>query len=467
MSESTIPQTGFPDRNLLLGILAFQAQLLDEPSLIAGMRAWMHTRSKSLGQVLLEQGSLTLEGLARLDHLIQKHLSEETVLEDKNFALSPNDSTRDRERERTGQPANPVGTSTRAELPGATQAPSTGCTSERLSERYQIVRLHAQGGLGQVFLAHDRDLGRDVAIKEIRTAYVHEPESRNRFVLEAQITGGLEHPGVVPVYSLGRRPDGRPFYAMRFIQGETLKEALARFHAGTARASEPAQRLELRQLLTRYVIVCNTVAYAHSRGILHRDLKPSNILLGKYGETLIVDWGLAKVLGTRAGMPGEATEETLRPLSASDLSTQAGQTLGTPAYMSPEQAAGRSPDVGTASDIYSLGATLYTILTGQPPIRGESNRQILEKAREADWVPIHTINPQVPAGLEAICRKAMARRPSARYGAALELAEDVEHWLADEPLRAWREPLTLRLGRWVRRHRTSVTAAVAAVRDIT
>jgi serine/threonine-protein kinase len=465
MSESTVPQTGFQDRNLVFGILAFQTQLLNEPSLIAGMQAWLHARSKSLGQVLLEQGSLTPEGLAHLDRLVQKHLGEETAHEDKRLTLFASDSTRTRERESTRQQADSVDTWTlpESESPQGPHAPSIDRASESLGGRYEIVRQHAQGGLGQVFLAHDLDLGRDVAIKEIRAAYVNEAESRNRFVLEAQITGGLEHPGVVPVYSLGRRPDGRPFYAMRFIQGETLKEAIARFHGGPATAYEPARRLELRQLLSRYVTVCNTVAYAHSRGIVHRDLKPSNILLGKYGETLIVDWGLAKVLDTRTGTPGEATEQTLRPLSASDLSTQAGQTLGTPAYMSPEQAAGRSAEVSTASDIYSLGATLYTILTGQPPIRGDSNLQILEKAREADWVPAHTINPQVPAGLEAICRKAMARRPSARYEAALDLAEDMEHWLADEPLRAWREPITLRLGRWVRRHRTSVTTAVAAV----
>src|SRR5262249_21769151 len=160
-----------------------------------------------------------------------------------------------------------------------------------------------------------------------------------RFVKEAEITGKLEHPGVVPVYGLGRHADGRPFYAMRLIKGETLKEAIARFH-GTPGGGE----LGLRGLLGRFVAVGNTIAYAHSRGILHRDLKPSNILLGPYGETLVVDWGLAKALGreSRAAGREEQDEPTLLPqLGEGSSETQAGTALGTPAYMSPEQAQGR------------------------------------------------------------------------------------------------------------------------------
>ena len=164
--------------------------------------------------------------------------------------------------------------------------------------RYRVLRPHAEGGLGEVFVAEDQELHREVALKEIKKEYAREEVSRGRFVQEAEITGGLEHPGIVPVYGLGTYADGRPFYAMRFIKGDNLKAAIERFHA-----TEPVRfdSLEFRQLLGRFVDVCQAVAYAHSRGVLHRDLKPGNIMLGKFGETLVVDWGLAKVVGRSDG----------------------------------------------------------------------------------------------------------------------------------------------------------------------
>ena len=164
--------------------------------------------------------------------------------------------------------------------------------------RYRIIRPHAEGGLGAVFVAHDEELHREVALKEILERHAHSTESRLRFLLEAEVTGGLEHPGIVPVYGLGQYDDGRPYYAMRFIRGNSLKAAIAAFHAADGPDRDPAERaLALRRLLTHFVDVCEAIAYAHSRGVLHRDLKPANIMLGKFGETLVVDWGLAKPLG--------------------------------------------------------------------------------------------------------------------------------------------------------------------------
>src|SRR5262249_54741200 len=160
---------------------------------------------------------------------------------------------------------------------------------------------HAKGGLGQVSVALDEELHREVALKEIQERHADHPESRARFLMEAEVTGGLEHPGIVPVYGLGQYRDGRPFYAMRFIRGDNLKDAIERLHKADGSTQDAGERsLEFRKLLGRFMDVCQAISYAHSRGVLHRDLKPGNVMLGQYGETLVVDWGLAKPLGNRA-----------------------------------------------------------------------------------------------------------------------------------------------------------------------
>jgi hypothetical protein len=219
----------------------------------------------------------------------------------------------------------------------------------------------------------------------------------------------------------------------------------------------------LRTLLTRFVAVCNAVAYAHSRGVIHRDLKPANVMLGPYGETLVVDWGLAKVVGPAAAAAGEAGGNLGLSPPAEGTETQAGAALGTPAYMSPEQARGHLDQLGPASDVYSLGATLYSLLTGRPPIEGKGTAEILHNAQKGEVVPPRQVKPDVPAALDAVCRKAMAPRPEDRYATALDLAADVEHWLADEPVAAWPEPWAARARRWARRHRVWVTAGLAVL----
>jgi serine/threonine protein kinase/S1-C subfamily serine protease len=320
------------------------------------------------------------------------------------------------------------------------QAPAPSCPGAMAgaSLRFRILRPHAEGGLGRVFVAEDRELHREVALKEIKRRHAFDPDFQRRFLREAEITGHLEHPGVVPVYGRGVYDDGRPFYAMRLIRGETLRDAIRRYHQPATPGANSWQRgLELRRLLGRIIAACNTIAYAHSRGVIHRDLKPGNIMLGQYGETWVIDWGLAKAAGWRnAEAESDHAGGATRPLSHGGTDTQGGAAIGTPAYMSPEQAAGQWEVLGPASDIYGLGATLYSLLTGREPIEGRDLTEMMGKARQGDWLRPIKIDPTVPVQLDSICCKAMAFNPAGRYKTALEVAAEIELWLAGpEPTR--------------------------------
>ncbi|MEQ9410764.1 MAG: protein kinase [Fuerstiella sp.] len=337
-------------------------------------------------------------------------------------------------------------------------------------DRFRIISEHARGGLGEVLLAQDRQLNRQVALKRIRDKWADNNNARIRFQLEAEITGRLEHPGVVPVYALGHRPDGQIYYAMRFIRGESLEAALTAFHDASAqlppdRRSAWFRSAGFRDLLRRFLDVCNTIGYAHSRGIIHRDLKPANIMLGRYGETLVVDWGLAKQVGSAEtpSLPG-AESLILSDSGSGSAPTQFGSAVGTPQYMSPEQATGRLDRMGPPTDVFGLGATLYHLLTGQPPQGADPVPQILERVEHGDFPAPSQIRPDVPRPLEAICLKAMARRPAERYASPGDMAGDVERWLADEPVEVCRDSPTVRAMRWVRKNQTiAATTAVAMI----
>ncbi len=320
---------------------------------------------------------------------------------------------------------------------------------------------HDQGGLGVVYTAHQEELDRTVALKRIRPDRLR-GASRRRFLREAVLTARLQHPGIVPIYGLGR-DEGGPFYTMPFIEGRTLQEAIAAHHGEEGPGRDPGGRgLRLRELLQHFIAACNTVAYAHDQGVVHRDLKPSNIMLGPYGETLVMDWGLAK----RFGAAEESAEEDGDLASPEDSPgdvTATGEVLGTPMYMSPEQA--RGEPAGPAGDIFILGLVLNAILTGRSAFDESISRgpARLQAVRDAAIVPPRRRDPRLPRALEAICLKAMAPRPEGRYASALRLADDVVKWLADEPVSAWCEPASARARRWMRRHRTAVAASAVAL----
>jgi serine/threonine-protein kinase len=460
------------DRNLLFGLLALQNGLINQGQLVAAFQAWTLDKARALADHLVGRGDLDADDRSVVDALVAHHLKKHGGDAEKSLAVIPTGrSTRanlvglgdpqiDASLAHVGAGSGP--TACDAD-PDRTASYAVGAATSD-GQRFRILRPHARGGLGAVFVALDSELHREVALKQILDHHADDPSSRARFLLEAEITGGLEHPGIVPVYGLGTYPDGRPYYAMRFIRGESLKEAIAAFHADETLRSDLGRRsLGLLKLLRRFLGVCDAIEYAHSRGILHRDLKPSNVVLGKHGETLVVDWGLAKAVGRTE--PGAASDErTLVPSSSSgSAETLPGSALGTPAYMSPEQASGDLEHLGTRSDVYSLGATLYCLLTGRPPVAGDDLGAVIRAVQQGEFPRPRRLDPAVDPALEAVCLKAMAPRPEDRYATPRALAEDIEHWMADEPVSAWPEPWARRARRWERQHRTAVMAAASGL----
>ncbi len=418
------------DRNLLVGMLALKNGLVEQHQLLEAMAAWMHRRSTPLDAILAEQVGLSGEQREQLGQLADQ------VTELTDRLLSP----LSRHDEAIPPP------------------PNSSARWDSMT-RYRPIQLHARGGLGEVYLAEDVELHRQVAVKRMQAPYVDHAEARARFIREAEITGQLEHPGIVPVYGLQYDEVGRPVYAMRMIRGESLQSAIDRLHGADRPKAQPRQLVQ-RGLLGRFVAICNAVAYAHSRGVIHRDLKPANVMLGDYGETLVVDWGLAR---RREAKPGELSDLLTLPDGVETAllqPTRQGTLLGTPAFMAPEQARGEVDRVGPASDIWALGAILYCILTGRPPYTHNCG---LEQVRQCEFPTPRSLDASIPRALEAICLRAMSAQPEARHESAQALAEEVERYLADEPVTSYREPWTDRLRRWSRRHRAWVTSGVLAL----
>src|SRR5262249_25364313 len=332
----TAPGRPSADRNLLFGILALQMDFITRDALIAAMHAWVLDKAKPIGQVFVEQQALRSDQRAALDVLVDMHVECHQGDPEKSLAAVGDDVKRS-----LAALADPEIERSLAGLPGTngTVLDATVDFAPGPHQRYSLTRLHATGGIGRIWLARDADLGRDVALKELRPERADDPSLWTRFLKEAKITGQLEHPGVVPVYELSRRPqDQQPFYTMQFVKGRTLTEAARSYHR--KRAAGQDDSLEFLTFLNAFVAVCNTVAYAHARGVIHRDLKGQNVVLGDFGEVIVLDWGLAKLVD-RPDPDGPTPPITLDSDHAGTPElTAEGETVGTPAYMAPEQAAG-------------------------------------------------------------------------------------------------------------------------------
>jgi len=326
--------------------------------------------------------------------------------------------------------------------PSATRIAHDGSNLPIVSrDVYRIDGEIGRGGMGRVLRARDHRVGRAVAIKEVLTP---SRELAVRFEREALITARLQHPSIIPVYECGRWPDGEPFYAMKLVAGKPLDQVIVGATDFPARAA----------LLPHVVQVCEALAYAHDRGVIHRDLKPGNVLCGDYGETVVVDWGLAKDLAT-----ADAPVEDAPAPTAADV-TRLGSAIGTPAYMAPEQA--RGEEVDARADVYALGAMLYHVLAGHPPYHRSKSAQDVIEAVIASTPPV-PLGDEVPRELVAIVDRAMAASTDARYASAGELAADLRRFEAGQVVTAHRYTLGEMMRRWISRHRAAVLAAAAIV----
>jgi WD40 repeat protein len=312
-------------------------------------------------------------------------------------------------------------------------------------ERYRLDGVVAEGGHGRILRAQDLHLERLVALKE---PISFGSSTEERFLREARITARLQHPSIVPVYEAGRWPGGEPFYAMKLLSGRSL-----------ARLIDSLSSLSERLAALPHVLaVAEAMAYAHSQRVIHRDLKPSNILVGEFGETVVIDWGLAKELD-KPELPPSATGSS--PVGSPDPErTQMGTILGTPAYMPPEQASGQTVD--ERADVYALGSILYHLLSGQAPYLGTTSQEVLQRVITEEPTPLAQLQPRLTQDLLDIVSRAMARDPAQRYPSARELAEDLRRFLQGQLVGAHRYTRWERMQRFARRHRTTLIVAAFA-----
>ncbi len=449
------------DQNLLFGVLALQLEFIEVRQFAEVCCAWAGCKDKGVAELLLERGWISAADRDQVQRLLERKVQRRQG--DVRQALSDLASPQlrdvlhgvgDAEVDQTLSHLDPV--------PGFVRVAETVEMGQAEISHYTLSRVHDQGGLGRVWLAYDKNLRRSVALKEIRPDKKPTDQSLRRFVREAQVTGQLEHPNIVPVYELAR--DGErsfPFYTMRFMHGQSLGDAIDAYHK-LRRSGAPAA-LQFQRLLQVFTSVCHAMAYAHSRRVIHRDLKPANVMLGSFGEVVVLDWGLAKVLDTPEELP-EDEQPVEQPVLGDGVETLPGQILGTPAYMAPEQALSKLDEIDALTDVYGLGAILYRILTGERPHGGKDAQSRMRHAAEFPTPEPRELDSRIPRALNAVCRKAMARERLDRYLSAKELADDVQRYLADEPVSAMAEPWYTRTGRWARRHaQITVGAAIFLV----
>ena len=470
------PGSNESDQNLLMGLMALQLAMITPEEFVEALAASVPGSQAPLTDHLEAREILTLSQCQMLEGLVREILRHSGGDPSSSLALF---GGRERishilrgssRREDASMLASEMG------IPLDAEAFNTAALDAPTEEpgRYTRTREHSRGGMGRILLVHDEHLMRDVALKELLPkapgvtetgstggkedqTSLHPPaEVVARFLREAQITGQLAHPSIVPVYELGKREDGTLYYTMKLVRGRPLSVAIAESKTLSDRLA----------FLAQFTDVCQAIAYAHSRNIIHRDLKPSNIMLGEFGEAVVIDWGLAKVLGN-----DESTERALDPSIINDaeekadeelLGTRTGARLGTPYYMSPEQARGEIRALDRRTDVYSLGVVLYELLTGEVPIKGENTREFFDNVVNAPPTPIAELEPEAPPELISICMRALSKDANMRYPSAEEFAVEIERFQSGALVQAYTYKTSDIIRRFVRRNLVTVSVSAGS-----
>jgi serine/threonine protein kinase/WD40 repeat protein len=458
-------------RDVLFGLAAVSSGKVTPIAIQQAVQVVGKNSSKDIGEWLVKEGHLSAEEISDINAAVELRLSEN----DSDLRHSLNDMTQSRD----GQSVLDIFDCTNLEmlapphpeasLPFALEdVPSVPETPGR----YHSAREHARGGVGRIYLVHDAHLGRDVIRKELLGDSTHAADDTQqktasaianpgaplqaRFLQEAKITSQLEHPSIVSVHELGRRDDGTLYYTMKYVRGRTFDQAI-----------KDARTLRDRlALLSHFMDLCQAVAYAHSKGIIHRDIKPGNVMVGQFGETVVIDWGLAKTR-SRSDIHRDGMTETTQAFQDGDsediMKTAYGRIMGTPVYMAPEQAKGQIDRVDERSDVYALGAVLYSLLTSHAPFEGNSVQDVLHKVIHKDPVAIPVHEPEAPIDLTAICKRAMAKDPASRYQSAKELAEEIDRFQSGALVQAYEYSLSEYMRRLISQYKAIVSTAAGAV----
>lgn len=432
-------------RDLLLGLLAVETGVADIAQVRAGIDRVLADPTIDLPTALTDSGTTSPPQVEILRMMVQEQFGS-LLAAQPLAAPNPDEATLDAAdadlpRETAGRYLYPDGNPNAAEI--------------------------GRGALGRILLAFDHHLGREVAVKELlplqATSFEQPPGATKllelraarvaRFLDEAKVTGQLEHPSIVPVYEIGKRLDDTVYYTMKFVRGKTLGRAL----------EECATLHDRLKLLGHFEDMCQAIAYAHSRGVIHRDIKPDNVMLGEFGETVVLDWGLAKMRGHKDEQSEKLAREVQVFQKIGHGHTVHGQAIGTPSYMSPEMAEGAIDRIDERSDVWCLGTVLYRILTGRPPFVSGDPLRTIEMVKSEPVTPVRKLCPEAPADLAAVVEKALQRDPDRRYQTAGEIAEEIKAFQAGARIRAYEYTSYELIRRFVAKNRALSVLAVALV----